>query len=185
MAATLIINRKNGAGETDTNIKTARTRGSRADTASILLSDPITIPESAAAAIRGFWIITRAEITVAAVNNITKIEWYTDGVDTFLVDVGGVAASLTVKVATSDVYDTPSTDELTVANYGNGTDDLDGAPADIFTYVTGARLSVFSGLKSGTGEVGKYVIMQVTSVNDSVEPTLVNPETITWAFEES
>jgi hypothetical protein len=181
MAATVIINRQTGAGPTKTAITGGNTRVSTSDNPYTNETvNPIPIP--GAGTNYSFWCVTRLECTVAPDTLINNVKWYTDGSNTF-------GTGITAKVGTANAYDqAPGTvgttgTELTVANYGNGTTDLDAAPVDIFTYTSGSPLSV-TGSTSTAQDFADWVVYQLavgTTAGAGTTPT----ETITWQYDET
>jgi hypothetical protein len=181
MAATVIIRRKTGAGPTNTDITSANTRASASDNPyTTETTNPVPIP--GAGTNYSFWVVTRLNCTVAPDTAINNIEWYTDG-------TSSLGTGVTLEVATANAYDqatgTVGTtgDELTVANYGNGTTDLDAEPADAFNYDSGSGLAV-AGSTSGTGEFGDYVVYQF-GVGSTASAGATTAETITWQYDET
>jgi len=96
-----------------------------------------------------------------------------------------------MKVATANVYDqatgtTGTTgDQLTVANYGNGSTDLDGAPVDAFSKTSAAPLSVTGTISNpSTGNFGDLVVYQAEVINTASAGTSAT-ETLTWQYDET
>jgi hypothetical protein len=180
MAATIIINRLTGAGPTKTNITSANTRASASDSPSPGTSNPVPIPGSGTN--YSFWVVTRLECTVAPDTLVNNIKWFTDG-------SSGLGTGIGLVVATAVAYDqatgtTGTTgDQLTVANYGNGTTDLNDEPVNAFTYDSGSPLSV-TGSIGGTGEFGDRAVYQF-SVADTASAGTKPAETITWQYDET
>lgn len=181
MAATIIINRKTGAGPTNTAITSGNTRASTSDNAyTTETTNPIPIP--GAGTNYSFWVNTRLECTVAPATLVDNLKWFTDGNN-------GFGTGVTCKAETANTYGqatgTVGTtgDQLTVANYGDGIDDLNAAPTDSFGFTSGSPLSV-SGSTSTTGEFGDLVVYQIevtTTASAGATPT----ETFTWQYDES
>lgn len=181
MAATIIINRKTGAGPTKTAITGGNTRASSSDNPyTNETSNPVPIPGSGTN--YSFWVNTQLECTVAPNTAVNNLKWFTDG-------SSGLGTGITLVVATAQTYGqatgTPGTtgDELTVANYGDGIDDLNGAPSDAFGYDSDTPLSV-TGSISGTGEFGHFAVYQF-AVADTAGAGTVPAETITWQYDET
>lgn len=181
MAATIIINRKNGAGPTNTDITTINTRASTSDNHYTTETvNPIPIPSSGNKF--SFWVSTRLECTVVPPTLVDNLKWFTDGSDS-------TGTGITVRGNTANVYDeAPGTigdtgTELTVANYGNGTTDLDGAPVDIFTHSSGTPKSV-TGSTSTAVEFGDLFVYQFDVISTAGAGTTTS-ETITWQYDET
>lgn len=181
MAATIIINRKTGAGPTNTAITSGNTRASTSDNPyTNETTNPIPIP--GAGTNYSFWVVTRLECTVAPATSVNNLKWFTDGTDSTGTGVG-------VKGNTANVYDqaggtvgTTGT-QLTVANYGNGTTDLDGAPVDVFTHTSGSPKSV-TGSTSTVQEFGDFFVYQF-EVGTTATAGATTSETITWQYDET
>ena len=96
-----------------------------------------------------------------------------------------------MKVATANVYDqavgttgTTGT-QLTVANYGNGTTDLDAAPVDAFGKTSAAPLAVTGSIDNpSTGNFGDLVVYQAEVVTGASAGTSTSEE-ITWQYDET
>lgn len=181
MAAIIIINRKTGAGPTNTAITSGNTRASASDNPyTTETANPVPIP--GAGTNYSYWVNTRLECTQAPTTSVNNLKWFTDGTDSTGTGVG-------INVATANTYGQASGtlgttgDQLTVANYGDGIDDLNGAPADAFTYTSGSPLSV-TGSISGTGEFGDLVVYQFT-VGTSAAAGTTPAETFTWQYDET
>lgn len=181
MAADVQIRRKTGATPTNDNITSINTRLSTSDNHyTTETTNPIPIP--GAGTNYSFWCCTQLFANTAPTGTIDNIKWYTDGTNSL-----GTGVSL--NVATANVYDqatgttgTTGT-ELTVANYGNGTTDLDGAPSNAFAYNSGSPLSV-TGSTTGTGDFGDLVVFQ-SAVGSTASAGATTTETITWQYDET
>ncbi len=181
MAATIIINRLTGAGPTKTVITSVNTRASTSDNPYTTETvNPIPIP--GAGTKYSFWVVTRLECTVAPVGTVNALKWFTDGVDSTGTGVG-------VKVADASAYDeAPGTvgdtgTELTVANYGNGSTDLNAAPLDAFTFDSPSPLSV-TGSTTTAIEFGDRVVYQF-DVGTTAGAGTTPSETVTWQYDET
>lgn len=181
MAATIIINRLTSTGPTLTAITSGNTRASTSDNPyTTETTNPIPIP--GAGTKFSFWVVTRLECTVAPVGTVNALKWFTDGTDSTGTGVG-------VKAADASAYDeAPGTigdtgTELTVANYGNGTTDLNAAPLDAFTFDSGSPLSV-TGSTTTVQEFGDRVVYQF-DVGTTAGAGTTTSETITWQYDET
>jgi hypothetical protein len=181
MAADVQIRRQTGVTPTYTNITSANTRLSTSDNPyTTETANPIPIP--GAGTNYSFWCVTQLFANTGPTGTIDNIKWYTDGGN-------GFGTGVTMNVATANVYDqavgttgTTGT-ELTVANYGNGTTDLDGAPSDAFAYTSGSPLAV-TGSTTGTGNFGDLVVFQ-SAVGSTASAGTTSTETITWQYDET
>ncbi|RLD00135.1 MAG: hypothetical protein DRI65_16655 [Chloroflexota bacterium] len=184
MAATILINRLTGAGPTQTNITSVNTRGSTSDNPyTTETTNPIPIPT--AGTNFSYWLVTQLNCTALPTGTVDAIKWYTDGTNSF-------GTGVACKVATANVYDqaggttgTTGT-ELTVANYGNGTTDLDGAPVDAFGKTSAAPLSVTGSVTSAgsTGLFADRVVYQYGVISTASPGTTIQ-ETISWQYDET
>lgn len=181
MAATVLIRRLTGAGPTATDITSINTRANAEDAHSTGgTSNSILVPTSGTN--YSFWVSTRLDVTAISSGTVDNLKWYTDGSNNF-------GTGVTCVVSTAAVYDqatgTAGTtgDELTVANYGNGTTDLDGAPANAFGYTSGSPLSV-TGSTTGTGQFGSRVVYQI-AVDDTAASGATAQETFTWRYDDT
>ena len=174
------IRRLTGSGPTATDVTSINTRLNAEDAHSTGgTSNPILKP--AAGTNYSFWAVFRLFFSGSGTGSISDIEWFTDGAN-------GLGTGRGLKVATAGVYDqatgTPgvSGDQLTVAAYGNGSTDLDGAPADAFGYTSGAPLAVAGGVTDPSSEeFGDYVVLQY-SVGTTAAAGAGSQETITWRW---
>lgn len=183
MAATVQIRRQTGATPTNNNITSINTRLSTSDNHyTTETSNPIPIP--AAGTNYSYWCVTQLYASSTPTGTIDNIKWYTDGTNSY-------GTGISLKVATANTYDqaggtagTTGT-QLTVANYGNGTTDLDGAPVDAFGKTSAAPLSVSGSLDNpSTGNFGDLVVYQAEVINTASAGTSTT-ETITWQYDET
>lgn len=181
MAATVIINRLTGAGPTETDITSINTRANAEDAHSTAgTSNSILIP--AAGTNYSYWVVTQLDVTAITGGTVNNLKWYTDGSNNF-------GTGVTCKVSTAGTYDQATGTEgttgtqLTVANYGNGSTDLDGAPSDAFGYTSGSPLSV-TGSTSSTGAFGSMVVYQI-EVASTASSGATSSETFTWKYDDT
>lgn len=73
--------------------------------------------------------------------------------------------------------------ELTVANYGNGSTDLNAAPLDAFTFDSPSPLSV-TGSTTTAIEFGDRVVYQF-DVGTTAGAGTTPSETVTWQYDET
>jgi hypothetical protein len=96
-----------------------------------------------------------------------------------------------MNVASANVYDqavgttgTTGT-ELTVANYGNGTTDLDAAAVNAFGKTAGAPFAIAGSIVNpSTGNFGDLVVLQ-SAVGTSASAGTTASETISWQYDET
>lgn len=174
MPATVIINEKNGAGETATDKTNGTVRAKNADDANVDSSDPLVIPGAGQEYSFEKWL--RLEATVAPDVEITDVEFFMDGTNDY-----GTGVKLWGRAISA--YVTPA-----VPAEGNDPPQIpvNGTPAaatDAFTWTSGAPLSLGAGPFSGTGDLASYVVLVV-----EVEPTATNgalsAETATFRWDE-
>lgn len=177
--AVVAIRRKTGVGEDATTI-TAVNRISAADDATPGVDNPIEIASSGSTF--SYWVIIRCNITTVN-QGVDNLQLYTDESERWSDDLGGAANVLDIKVGTSDTYNPPENTELNITNYPE-LDDLGGGDRtrDLFSYESGFPLGAGSGPFTSTGDIGKYIIIQVT-VKDPALTGLVNPETFTFVWD--
>lgn len=183
MAATVQIRRQTGATPTNDDITSINTRLSTSDNHyTTQTTNPIPIP--AAGTNYSYWCVTQLYAATTPDGTIDAIKWYTDGDDSL-----GTGVSL--GVATANVYDqatgtvgTTGT-ELTVANYGNGTTDLNAEPVDAFGKTSGSPLSVDGSIDNpSTGNFGDLVVLQSAVISTASAGTTTS-ETISWQYDET
>jgi hypothetical protein len=183
MAATVILNRLTGAGPTLTPITGGNTRASTSDNPyTTETTNPIPIPTGADKF--SFWVVTRPEVTVAPTGTLNNLKWYTDG-------ASGFGTGVTCKAADASVYDQATGTqgdtgtELTVANYGNGTTDLNAAPLEVFAnFTSGSPLSVAGSTTTTSSTFADMVVYQIIVANTASAGTLT-AETFTWQYDET
>lgn len=183
MAATIQIRRQTGASPTNDDITSANTRLSTSDNHyTTETTNPIPIPPSGTN--YSYWCVTQLFASTTPDGTIDAIKWYTDGSDS-------LGTGVSMLVATANVYDqaggTPGSTgtELTVANYGNGTTDLDGAPSDVFAETQGAPLDVAGSIDNpSTGNFGDLVVFQSAVISTASAGTTTS-ETISWQYDET
>lgn len=183
MAADVQIRRLTGVGPTYTNITSVNTRISTSDNPyTTETANPIPIPSVGTN--YSYWCVTRLFANTAPTGTIDNIKWYSDGTNSF-------GTGVSFNVATAGVYaqaaGTPAETgtQLTVANYGNGTTDLNGAPSDAFAYNSGAPLSVTGSIVGPTtGNFGDMAVFQ-SAVTTTADAGATAAETVTWQYDET
>lgn len=166
MVATVIINEKNGAGETDTNKTGGIVRYKKADDATPDINDPMVIQASGSDFSFDKWL--RLEITVVPDNQIENLEAFTDGSNGFGT---GILAWYQTKAA----FATPA-----IPSDETGYTDLflrtSGSPIDMDALNTGP----FTGL----GDIGDY-LQTMMEVQDTATQGSTPSETLTFSYDES
>lgn len=185
MPATVTIRRWTGAGggPTKSDITSINSRANAEDAHSTGgTSNPIRIPSAGTK--YSYWVNTRLSCDVTPAGTINNLRWYTDGAN-------GFGTGVTAKVATANTYGqatgTPGDtgDQLTVANYGDGVNDLNGAPSDAFAEVSGDPLAVDGSISNpSTGDFGDFVVYQL-EVGTTAGPGATPTETFTWLYDET
>lgn len=181
MAATVIINRLTGVGPTETAITSINTRANAEDAHSTAgTSNSILIPT--AGTNYSYWVSTQLDVTAITGGTVDNLKWYTDGSNNF-------GTGVTCKGNTAAVYDQATGTlgetgtQLTVANYGNGTTDLDGAPVDVFGHTSGSPKSI-TGSTSTTGAFGSRFVYQI-EVGTTASSGATATETFTWQYDDT
>jgi len=174
MAATVIINEKNGVGETATDKTSGTVRLKNADNATVDTADPLVVP--GAGQEYSFEKFLRLEATVAPDTEITDVEFFMDGSNDYGTGVklwGRAIAAYATPAVPPEGVDPP---EFPV----NGTP---AAGTDAFSWTSGAPVSLGAGPFTGTGDLADYVVLVM-----EVEPTAANgsltAETATFRWDE-
>lgn len=181
MAATVLIRRLTGAGPTATDITSINTRANAEDAHTTAgTSNSILVP--AAGTNYSYWVVTRLDVTAITAGTVDNLRWYADGANNF-------GTGVTCKGNTAAVYaqatGTPGTTgtQLTVANYGNGSTDLDGAPVDVFGHTSGSPKAI-TGTTTGTGQFGSRFVYQI-EVGTTASSGATAQETFTWLYDDT
>lgn len=177
MGATVQIRRWTGSTPTKTDVTGINSRMNAEDAHSTAgTSNSILIPNSGTN--RSFWAVFRLYISAITGGTVNNIKWFTDGAN-------GLGTGIALKVNTATAYTQAtgtvgtSGTQLNTTNYPT----LAGAPADAFTYNSGAPLSV-AGSSSTTGDVGDFVVQQL-EVSDTASQGATPQETITWQYDDT
>lgn len=161
MAATVIVNEKNGAGETATDKTSGTVRFKLAENATVDLNNPITIP--AAGSTISFEKIVRLNAT-GAFTQIDNVNFYMDGANSFGTGVG-------VLYKTEASYGTPIQPGDTTGF------------TDIFAATSGAPVTLNAGTVTATGDFGEYLTMIMEVQSTAAQGTLT-AETLTFSWDE-
>jgi len=175
------IRRWTGAGPTKTDITSINTRLNAEDTHTTAgTSNPILVP--AAGTNYSYWANTRLYFNGSGTGTINNIKWYSDGGNTLGTGVGLVAATAGVYGEASGTPGTSGT-ELSVANYGNGTTDLNEEPVNAFTLTAGSPKSVTGSVTNpNNSELSHFVVLQIT-VGSTAAAGATTQETMTWQYD--
>ncbi len=178
MVATVVINEKNGGGETDTAKDGGTVRFKNADNATVDTSDRLIIPTSGQE--YSFRKVLRLEVTVAPDVDIDNVNAYTDGVGSFGEPAPGVkvwyqmGAAYVIPVVPTESNDPPQ--------FPGATPMLDffattsGSPADMDSNSTPPFTT--------TGDIADYLNLVMEVEQTAVQGTLA-PETLTISFDET
>lgn len=162
MAATVQIVEKNGAGGTQTDKTSGTVRFKNADNSTVDLNNPMVKPTSGSDWSFEKWL--RLNVTGGTYSQITNIKAYTDGSSGL-----GTGINLWGKAVAS--YATPA-EGTSSTGYAN-----------MFTYTSGAALSLGAGPYTSTGEKGDHLVM-LLEVTSSASGGLTPSETLTIAWDE-
>jgi hypothetical protein len=162
MAATVQIIEKNGAGPTTTDKTGGTVRFKNADNSTVDLNNPMVKPGAGSDWSFEKWL--RMNVSGGTYSQITNVGLYTDGSSGL-----GTGINMWAKAVTS--YATPA-EGTSSSGYAN-----------LFTYVTGARLSLGAGPFTSTGEKGDHAVM-LAEVTSTASGGLTASETITLAWDE-
>lgn len=161
MAATVTILEKNGAGPTTTDKTGGTVRFKNADNATVDLVNPMVKPTSGSDWSFQKWL--RASVA-GTYTQITNLKAYTDGSSGL-----GTGINLWGKAVTT--YTAPA-EETVSTGYAN-----------MFTYTSGAALTLGAGPFTGTGEKGDHLVMAL-EVTSAAAGGLTPSETLTIAWDE-
>lgn len=174
MVATVIINEKNGAGETETAKTSGTVRFKNADNATVDNNDPLIVPGSNTE--YSFEKFLRAEITVVPDVEITNLEFYMDGANGYTSGIKlwgrGIAAYTTPAVPT-ETNDPP---QIPVGG-------TPVAATDAFSWTSGAPLTLGAGPFTATGDIGNYLDL-VMEVEIATANGASGDEVATWEYDE-
>ena len=174
MAATVLIEELNGAGETATDKTAGVVRFKNADNASVDTADPLVIPTSNRE--YSFEKFLRLNFTVAPDTEITNLEVYLDGAKGWeaLVKLWyRIIAAYTTPAVPTETNDPP---EIPVGG-------TPVAAADAFGLTSGAPGDLGAGPHTGTGQKGSYIDLVLEVEIAATQGTLAT-ETLTFRFDE-
>lgn len=162
MAATVQIVEKNGAGGTTTDKTGGNVRMKKADNSTVDLVNPLVKPPSGSDWSFEKWM--RLVVTGGTYSQITNIKAYTDGSSGL-----GTGVNLWGKAVAS--YATPAQGTASTGY------------ANMFTYTSGAPLSLGAGPFTSTGEKGDHLVM-LAEVTSAAAGGLTPSETVTFGWDE-
>lgn len=175
------IRRLNGAGATGTDITSINTRLNAEDAHSTAgTTNPIRVPASGTN--YSFWANIRLYFSGTGTGTINNIAFYTDGDNNLGTGLGLNASTASVYAQAVGTAGTTGT-QLTVANYGNGTTDLNDAPVDAFTLTTGSPLSVTGTVTDPEDEAFGDIVVLQTTVADTASAGATAQETMTFVYD--
>jgi hypothetical protein len=163
MVATVIVNEKNGAGETATDKTSGTIRYKNADNATVDANDPMVIPGAGSDFSFDKWL--QLEVTVAPDTQLDNLEVYTDGASGF-----GTGVLAWYKITGS--YSTPSA-PASAAGY-----------TDLFALTSGSPGDLGAGPHTSTGDKGSYLQTMLEVASTATQGALT-AETLTFAYDES
>ena len=161
MVATVIVNEKNGAGETATDKTSGTIRFKNADNSTVDSNNPMVVPGSGSDWSFQKWLRLNFTGTFTQVSNL---KFYTDGASGF-----GTGVNLWAQAVAT--YATPA-EETASTGY-----------TDAFTYTSGAPLSLGAGPYTTTGDQGSYVKAALEVASTATQGALT-AETVTFAWDE-
>ena len=161
MAATVTIVEKNGAGGTQTDKTGGTVRFKNADNSTVDLNNPMVKPNSGSDWSFEKWL--RANVA-GTYTQITNLAAYTDG-------SSGLGTGVNLWGKATATYATPA-EGTASTGYAN-----------MFTYTSGAPLSLGAGPFTGTGEKGDHLVM-LCEVTSAASGGLTPSETLTLAWDE-
>jgi hypothetical protein len=162
MAATVQLIEKNGAGGTATDKTGGTVRFKKADNSTVDLVNPMVKPPSGSDWSFQKWL--RLNITGGSYTQITNVRAYSDG-------SSGLGTGINVWAKATNAYATPA---LETASTGY---------ANLFTYTSGAPLSLGAGPFTGTGEKADHLQL-ACEVTSAASGGLTPTETVTVAWDE-
>lgn len=162
MPATVQIVEKNGAGGTQTDKTSGTVRFKNADNATVDTANPMVKPAAGTDYSFEKWL--RFNVSGGTYTQITNIKAYSDGANGLGTGVGLFAKAVTA-------YATPLEPSATTGF------------TDLFTYTSGAPLSLGAGPYTSTGEKGDHLVMLMT-VASTASGGVTPSETLTIGWDE-
>lgn len=178
MAATVIINRINGAGAVlspITGINTVVNMVDSQQSNAALSTNPIPIPPSGSTL--SWWAVTRLQCTVAPSGTINNIRWYTNGTNNW-----GTGVSCLGNAASAYTQATGSPTNGTILNPTNYPS-LVAATTNVNGFTSGAPATI-AGSTTTAVSFGNYFVYQFT-ILPSASPGVTTAQSFTWAYDET
>lgn len=161
MAATVTILEKNGAGGTTTDKTSGTVRFKNADNSTVDLVNPMVKPGAGSDFSFEKWLRLNFAGTYTQASNLRA---YSDG-------SSGLGTGVNVWAKAVTTYATPA-EATATTGYAN-----------LFTYTSGAPLSLGAGPFTGAGEKGDHLVM-MCEVQSTASGGLTPTETVTFAWDE-
>lgn len=162
MAATVRIVEKNGASPTLTAKDSSTIRFKKADNATVDLANPLVKPGAGNDYSFEKWL--RLEVTAGTYSQITNVKAYSDGAN-------GMGTGVEVYAKAVASYATPALGS-SISGY-----------TDLFTYNSGAALTLGAGPFTSTGEKGDHLVL-LARIGTTVSGGVTPGETLTFAWDE-
>lgn len=162
MAATVQLIEKNGAGGTATDKTGGTVRFKNADNSTVDLLNPMVKPGAGSDWSFEKWL--RMNVTGGTYTQITNVKVYSDG-------SSGLGTGINVWAKAVASYATPA-EGTASTGYAN-----------LFTYTSGAALSLGAGPFTSTGEKGDHAVL-LCEVTSAAAGGLTPSETLTLAWDE-
>lgn len=162
MAATVTIVEKTGAGGTNTDKTSGTVRFKNADNATVDLNNPMVKPGSGSDFSFEKWL--RMNVTGGTYSQITNVKLYSDGAN-------GLGTGVLIWAKAVTTFATPA-EATATTGYTN-----------LFSYTSGAALSLGAGPYTSTGEKGDHAVL-MAEVQSTASGGLTATETITMAWDE-
>lgn len=172
MAATMLVQEKNGAGETATNKTAGTVRHKNADNATVDTANPLIKPASGQEYSYQKWLRLNVSGTFTQVSNL-KV--YTDGAN-------GLGTGVKLWWITAAAYSTPVIPNESLDPPQHASTNMTNA----FSYTSAAPLSLGAGPFDNTAlpkDIGSYLI-SVMEVETTAAQGITPGETITFAWDE-
>lgn len=161
MAATVTIVEKNGAGGTPTDKTSGTVRFKNADNSTVDLLNPMVKPDSGSDWSFEKWLRLNF---AGSYTQATNLRCYSDG-------SSGLGTGINVWAKATTAYATPA-EGTASTGYAN-----------LFTYTSGAPLSLGAGPFTGVGEKGDHAVL-LCEVQATAVGGLTPSETLTFAWDE-
>lgn len=180
MAAQVIINRHNGAGNVATRIdnvpNTVVNMVDSHQSNAIGSTNPIPIPPLSGVTL-SWWCITRLQALTAPSGIINNIRWYTNGTNNW-----GTGVSANGNATTGYTQATGTLTNGTMLNITNYPT-LVAPPVNVNSFTSGSPCTI-AGSTSTAAQFGDYFVYQFMII-DSAVPGATTAQSFTWAYDET